>query len=65
MASPGSQPFPDDLRKVFAPAYPLSWLLLAVAAYVFLAPNVDFVLNLTWHDGQRLGQVTLLAACRT
>lgn len=40
---------------------PVSWLLLTVAAYVFLAPNVDFTPGLTWHDGQRLGQLTVLA----
>lgn len=37
------------------------WILLAVAAYVFLAPNVDFVRDLQWHDGQRLAQLVLLA----
>lgn len=35
--------------------------LLAVAAYLFLAPNVDFAANLQWHDGQRLAQLVLLA----
>lgn len=34
---------------------------MAVAAYVFLAPNVDFAVNLQWHDGQRLTQLVLLA----
>lgn len=52
--------FPGDLRKVFVSANPLSWLLSAVAIYVFLAPNVDFTSRLTWHDGQRLGQLALL-----
>lgn len=52
--------FPGDLRKVFVSANPQFWLLLAVATYVFLAPNVDFALELTWHDGQRLGQLALL-----
>lgn len=51
---------PKDWCAGFAPANPLSWLLLAVAAYVFLAPNVDFAPELTWHDGQRLGQLALL-----
>ncbi len=37
------------------------WILLAVAAYVFFAPNVDFVRDLQWHDGQRLAQLVLLA----
>jgi O-antigen ligase len=37
------------------------WILVAVAAYVFLAPNVDLAANLQWHDGQRLGQLVLLA----
>ena len=37
------------------------WAILAVAAYVFLAPNVDFAVNLQWHDGQRLTQLVLLA----
>lgn len=39
----------------------LPWVLLAVAAYIFLASNVDFAANLQWHDGQRLGQLVLLA----
>lgn len=39
---------------------PVSWLLLAVALYVFLAPNVDFARQLTWHDGQRIAQLVLL-----
>lgn len=39
---------------------PGSWLLLAVAIYVFLAPNVDFATHLTWHDGQRIAQLVLL-----
>ncbi|MGE4111977.1 MAG: O-antigen ligase family protein [Burkholderiales bacterium] len=52
--------FPEDLRKAFAPSHPLSWLLVAVAAYVLLAPNVDFAAERTWHDGQRLGQMVLL-----
>ncbi len=38
-----------------------SLILLAVGAYVFLAPNVDFAVDLQWHDGQRLGQLVLLA----
>lgn len=41
--------------------FKLPWVLLAVASYVFLAPNVDFAANLQWHDGQRLGQLVLLA----
>ena len=36
-------------------------IVLAVAAYVFLATNVDLVRELQWHDGQRLGQLVLLA----
>lgn len=36
-------------------------IVLAVAAYVFLATNVDLVRELQWHDGQRLGQLLLLA----
>ncbi|MGA0032161.1 MAG: O-antigen ligase family protein [Burkholderiales bacterium] len=52
--------FLKDWCKAFALANPLSWLLLAVATYVFLAPNVDFAPELTWHDGQRLGQLALL-----
>lgn len=35
--------------------------MLAVAAYVFLAPNVDFAPDLQWHDGQRIAQLVLLA----
>jgi len=39
---------------------PLTGLLLALAAYVFLAPNIDFAPNLQWHDGQRLAQLAVL-----
>lgn len=39
----------------------LPWILFAVAAFVFLAPNVDFAANLQWHDGQRLAQLAVLA----
>lgn len=39
----------------------MPWILLAIAAFVFLAPNVDFAPNLQWHDGQRLAQLALLA----
>lgn len=39
----------------------LPWALLAVAGFVFLAPNVDFAGQLAWHDGQRLAQLALLA----
>lgn len=35
-------------------------LLAAAAAYVLLAPNVDFAPDLAWHDGQRLAQLALL-----
>lgn len=38
------------------------WAVFAVAAFVFLAPNFDFVLALPWHDGQRLAQLGVLAA---
>lgn len=41
--------------------FALPWVLLATAAYVFLAPNVDFAADLQWHDGQRIGQLVLLA----
>lgn len=37
------------------------WVLLAVAVFVFLAPNVDLAASLQWHDGQRLAQLALLA----
>lgn len=37
------------------------WVVLAVAVYVFLASNADLVRELQWHDGQRLGQLVLLA----
>jgi O-antigen ligase len=39
----------------------LPWVSLAVAAFVFLAPNVDLAANLQWHDGQRRAQLVLLA----
>lgn len=48
-------------RWAAAFACPVSWLLWAVAAYVFLAPNVDFAPHLTWHDGQRLAQLLLFS----
>lgn len=41
--------------------FALPWAFLATAAYVFLAPNVDFAADLQWHDGQRIGQLVLLA----
>jgi hypothetical protein len=34
--------------------------VLIVAAYVFIAPNVDLARDLQWHDGQRLGQLVML-----
>ncbi len=36
--------------------------LWALAAYVFIAPNVDLATGLQWHDGQRLAQLGLLTA---
>ncbi|MBX9903928.1 MAG: O-antigen ligase family protein [Burkholderiales bacterium] len=39
----------------------LPWVLLAVAAFVFLAPNIDFAADLRWHDSQRFAQLALLA----
>lgn len=45
-----------QMRFVAAP-----WVVLLVAVYVFLAPNIDFARELQWHDGQRLGQLMLLA----
>ncbi len=50
-----NQPAPVTLRT-------LPRVLLAVAAFVFLAPNIDFAADLQWHDGQRLAQLVLLAA---
>lgn len=40
---------------------PPPWVLLAVAMFIFLTPNVDLAWNLQWHDGQRLAQLVLLA----
>ncbi len=37
------------------------WIVLLLAAYVFFAANVDLVPRLQWHDGQRFGQLALLA----
>lgn len=42
------------------PLRSLPWVVCAVAAFVFLAPNVDFAVDLAWHDGQRLAQLALL-----
>ena len=55
----------EQLRAEFAhwsesALWRTSWALLAVAAYVFLAPNVDFAPRLQWHDGQRLAELMLL-----
>lgn len=49
-----NQPLPVTRRT-------LPWVLLAAAAFVFLAPNIDFVAEMQWHDGQRLAQLVLLA----
>lgn len=38
----------------------LPWAACVVAAFVFLAPNLDFAYALSWHDGQRLAQLGLL-----
>ncbi|MBX3651689.1 MAG: O-antigen ligase family protein [Burkholderiales bacterium] len=46
-----------DLRRAWQGT---PWIVLAVAAFVFLAPNVDLATALQWHDGQRLGQLLLL-----
>ena len=56
----------EMLRKaldqwVKAPLCPKAWPLLAVAVFVFAAPNIDFFPSLQWHDGQRLAQLLLLA----
>ena len=57
--------FIEGLRTEFSHG-PVAWMqpvslpLLAVAAYVFLAPNVDFVPHLTWNDGQRIAQLVLM-----
>ncbi len=40
---------------------PVSWPLIAVAGYVFLAPNVDFAVKLAWHDGQRIAQMAVIS----
>ncbi|MCW5603758.1 MAG: O-antigen ligase family protein [Burkholderiales bacterium] len=48
---------PPDLRLAW---HGTPWIVLAVAAFVFLAPNVDLATALQWHDGQRLGQLLLL-----
>ena len=38
----------------------LPWAAAVVAAFVFLAPNLDFAHALPWHDGQRLAQMGML-----
>ena len=38
----------------------MPWTLILVAAFVFIAPNVDLNIDLQWHDGQRLAQLALL-----
>ena len=57
--------FTDRMREEFGRwvmviTQPALWPLLAVACYVFLAPNIDFASDLTWHDGQRIAQLILL-----
>lgn len=47
--------------KLQAASRSAPWIVLPVAFYLFLAPNVDLVRELQWHDGQRLGQLVLLA----
>lgn len=37
------------------------WVVALLAAFVFLSPNVDFPPHLSWHDGQRLAQLAVLA----
>ncbi len=60
-------PMPVELpRKTLDPwvkglLYPGAWPLLAVALFVFIAPNIDLSPGLQWHDGQRLAQLVLLA----
>jgi hypothetical protein len=54
------------IRSASALKFPVTWraapwIMLAVGLYLFLAPNVDLVRALQWHDGQRLGQLVLLA----
>ncbi len=44
------------------PLRSLPWVICAVAAFVFLALNIDFTVDLAWHDGQRLAQLVLLFA---
>lgn len=38
-----------------------SWVLWWMAAFVFMAPNVDLASSLEWHDGQRIAQLVVLA----
>lgn len=40
---------------------PVSWPLIVVAAYVFLAPNIDFAAELSWYDGQRIAQLAVIS----
>ena len=40
---------------------PASWFLTVVSLYIFLESNVDFAPSLTWHDGQRIAQLVLMA----
>lgn len=50
--------FPEIRRD---PLRRLPWAACVVAAFIFLAPNLDFAYALAWHDGQRLAQLGLLA----
>lgn len=59
--------FVDQLRSGISgvlsqPLRSWPWVVCAVAAFVFLGPNVDLTVDLAWHDGQRLAQLILLAA---
>lgn len=35
-------------------------IFFALAAYIFVFPTVDWAPDLSWHDGQRIGQIGLL-----
>lgn len=48
----------EGLRTFFLREKATPWLSVA-SIYILLAPNVDFVAELSWHDGQRLAQLAI------
>lgn len=50
----------EDLRTFVSREKNTPWLIITTL-YILLAPNVDFVPALSWHDGQRIAQLVILS----